>query len=230
MMKFEQVEALNIEDFSKVKLGKVFYVSTENVCVQRFATTIRIVDLNNALRQGTSCDEFSISATSGDLVDVKDVISRNYSADWLPVVIAEINNTQIGQGQSMLLNKSLRVRRTSRKSIRTFSPFVLSHYKRMRKLPNRWGLRHVARLLVNGQFSVFDCTAYYDDDVLNGFEGRYDEGEVVQPLHFVREIVEKPQGWNIHFAPMFNELTVSKDSYRDVRLVIDLKGGSTINI
>lgn len=172
------------------------YIKDLNVAVRFYRGAANITDLTNAMKPGKICREWSLQGADGEhrdtpgemLLDIflDDSCSfeqfvQNLRNDWYTDEIVE------GYG--------LKLYKRTKKSIRTFSPFVAVKKQDLTGEVRR--VAKVAKALIAGQIKKVECAYFYTDDYYFDYANNYGKGRVIDVLEFAKELVERPDYWTV---------------------------------
>lgn len=146
-----------------------------------------IVNLNNALKVGKTCDNYRIYAGEHDW-------GNTFKCDFInALAMNQISFEKfvqaVLQGQSIYEN--IRVKKGESKGVKTFSPFV--EVKPI-KIPEKWSLPHVWKAILAGQIKTAIKEMHLTDDYAYDAAVNFGKGEI-DSLELAQEIVESPSGW-----------------------------------
>jgi len=165
---------------------------------------IRITDLTDAMKTGKICTEYSITFVDKNL-DQEQIACLNFMNDmnWNIESVFNFCEAQNWEkdkwgGYNEVYEydergNEMRIYRSDRKSVRTWSPFNLDVLKPLNETPSKWTLKHVIRALVNDQGKVV-CRGVYTDDYAFDAAYNYQQGDV-SSLHFAKRLLTSPSGW-----------------------------------
>ncbi|EMA3788876.1 hypothetical protein U2U65_003496 [Vibrio cholerae] len=103
------------------------------------------------------------------------------------------------------------------------TPFTLNEWKPLDELPSRWTIKHLVRLLVNGQFHHIKRDYYYTDDYAYDAACGYRKGYIDNPLHVACQWVgeKKRSCTSLHFSDD-RRLSFGFHSNDSSSLIVDL--------
>jgi hypothetical protein len=149
---------------------KTIYFVELQAMLHQYASSIRIVDLTNALETGKTCDTYSINWGLG--CDAEGYSNFLNWADSLGATILDVFNhiskmdyqTDRFGNESAVLENGLQVFRNKSKSNSTFSPFKLAKLKPLTEIPGKFTVVHLIRLIANGQYRQLKTNYSLTDD------------------------------------------------------------------
>lgn len=202
---------------------KVLRYSSRGIGSQLF-----IKDLANAFKTGAECAGYSIDGNETDAIDMF-IASCNYSLSVMFLRCEEaLNELAENQYHGTIEGPGYNVSvydRTS-KGVRTFSPLpeALKSLKRLDAIPKKWTLRHVMRMLANGQHVNLETRDRYTDDYAMDAAHNYYKGELCG-LDLLKDLSETPSGWWISPAAADGDrLGISCHHFDYKQCTVDLAG------
>lgn len=195
----------NQEEIEYPELGTTYYAKKENLKVHRFHGTIYITDVTDALRTGKTCENYSMhfrcaydneaEAVSQFLVDFdydyKNIFDYLGGLEW--------TQGKWGGYEGIVLVDTIgneyTVYKGAEKAIRVFSPFNLKYLKPLKETPKKWTVRHVLRLIINGQYKDLNSNLKLTDDYAYDNAVNFGKGAIADGIDFAKSIIESPSGW-----------------------------------
>lgn len=149
---------------------KTIYFVELQAMLHQYASSVRIVDLTNALENGKTCETYSINWGLG--CDAEGYTNFLNWADTLGSKILDVFNhiskleyeTDRFGNESASLGNGLQVHRYKSKSNSTFSPFKLARLKPLTEMPGKFTVLHLIRLIANGQYRLLKTNYSLTDD------------------------------------------------------------------
>jgi hypothetical protein len=179
--------------------GEHYFQDTQ-LAFQVTVGTIRIWELENAMKPGKKCREVAALIEWG----MGDEIKRNSVLNVLSCYEAKLGQlfadlyaiASPSSREAGLLEfggQDCQVYRSERDSIRTYSPFA--KLKPLAEEPKKWTVTHVVKALLANQFEKLKCRGVYTDDYAYDAEINCGKGRTLDPLKMIKELVEEPSGW-----------------------------------
>ena len=191
----------NTNEISFPDLGIDYYIKDTILKVRRYQGSLQITDVSDALRTGKICVNYSLSYSpcydkDSDIIsdflfeykyDIKKVYDYLDSLEWMA--------GKWGGYDQIRINDDIVAYKNDEKAIRVFSPFNLKYMKPLKELPKKWNIRHVLRLIVNGQYKDFQSDMQLTDDYAYDNATNYGKGAISNGLAFAKKVIESPSGW-----------------------------------
>lgn len=187
------------------------YIQDVQFLVRRKHDCITIIDVQNAYVQGKKCDGVSIyNNTPSDQALARLIESHGYSLSSLYTEAKKaVENKETGAPMS---NGEFiyRVYGNSSKGIHTFSPLpqAKASLKPLKRLPAKWSIRHVQRLVANDQFT----------DITKSFRGH--KAVEITSDQALEMLTNKDSGWAVIAAKNDGRLDIYGDAYSSLSLVV----------
>jgi len=165
------------------------YFRKENAKIRCYRDQIYITDLTNALKPGKNCVQYIISSkyhTDHISCDFENWM-KNKELDIIKII------KQLRTGNfSFNNNDPFGLNIVTKKSIRTFSPFIKV---KPIKQPQKWTITHVWKAMLSGQINKGSIRQRLTDDYAYDAAVNFMEGVQVDCLEMAKELVENPSGW-----------------------------------
>ena len=188
------------------------YVEDMNVKVRRTLGGFEITNLEGALRTGKECESISLYWNSNmgqiplvEIMSIKGINDLKEMYEYMKSIEIEPNNWgsrhkvwgEIAADPARGIERSIEVnvQITSKKGVRTFSPFNTKYIKPLKEMPKKWGIAHVIKAVINKQFEGLRCNGKYSDDYVYDAATKFSQGGVEDSLSFIQQIIERPDGW-----------------------------------
>lgn len=146
---------------------------------------VRIIELANAMRVGKTCKSVRIDSWQGGAEAVNSFLVQLEEEFGTIADFMESTNESHTAGEA----NDVRVTVEEFKAKSTFSPFAAAKLKRLTKLPAKWTLDNLAKVIANGQFSVLKQNFYM------GYDEPTERDELrdarLSPLGQIKDIVNK---------------------------------------
>lgn len=177
------------------------YVQEGEVKVSVWGTgdnrALSLTMLANAQKAGAVCERYVFDLANQEMRGHQALCHLINSVDYVLVDLLRILEAMdFSRGAVELFG--FKVCRKEDPAIRVFSPFHLGRIKPLTHEPKKWTVRHVLRVLVNGQYDALRCRGKYTDDYAFDSEYGFQRGSIAAPLDFVRKIIESPSGWRAY--------------------------------
>lgn len=203
-----------IDDMRNMTMGDGFFIKSLKIKVHRFSDSLRVTDLEDAMRKGKKCREATVNPTS--------YISRG---NFWPNLLNSIPKDwdferlihEILKGNFVSEDVDTSVREVDSK--RTYSPWATLNP--LKEPPKKWTVAHVVRALVNNQVKEARIDGIYTDDYASDYASDYQRGDF-DTLKFTERLVESPSGWWLHEEKTVGTLhTISINCYQfDNRTIV----------
>ena len=185
-----------------------------------------ITDVSNAYKTGAVCTGFQVGAQSSVAI-MQCVADCGYSvSELLRRCEAAFDNVPPSARAATLPldDEQLTVTRLEEPGVRTFSPLpaALKTLKPLNALPQKWTLRHLMRVLTNGQYQSLRTDMRTTDDY--AFDNASDFGKGnVRGMAFLEEITSTPRGWRVEAGNGgANVLSIACHSFDYKTCIVDL--------
>lgn len=172
-------------DFVNQMSGTEYFTKDEKFAIHIYrggGMQIQITDITNAMRVGKTCKTVTLDSWQGGsaaihnfLLDIEEkfgTIEKFMDATTEREDVGEVTITVVED-----------------KAKSTFSPFAAAKLKRLTKLPKKWTLDNLAKVIANGQFSVLKQNYYM------GYDEPTDREDLrnarLSPLGELKDIVNK---------------------------------------
>jgi hypothetical protein len=169
-----------------------------NYTTGNWDSQLYIKDLRNAFKTGADCQAFVMDGKETDSVD-KFISSCKYSVGEMLRRCEQAMTTLVEGRYSVTIETeeyTVTIRINDSKGVRTFSPLpeALKVLKPLNEIPKKWTLRHVMRLLANGQHVDLRTRARYTDDYAMDAAYDYYKGAICG-INFLKDLTNSPSGW-----------------------------------
>lgn len=139
--------------------GTDFFTEDEKLAIHIYrggGMQVHITDITNAMRVGKTCKDIRIDSWGGGPAAVHNfLIDIEEEFGTLEKFVEETNESYTA-GE----NGDVKITVDEVKAKSTFSPFAAAKLKRLTKLPAKWTLDNLAKIIANGQFSVLKQNFY----------------------------------------------------------------------
>ncbi|MFA0809322.1 hypothetical protein [Microbulbifer epialgicus] len=153
-------------------------------------STLRLGDYTNAFMRGKVCVDYAFYASGPE--QLFDFLEK-YNFDP-QIILSACNKVEFENPYSQVPFEGLRLAKSEKKGVNTFSPLLLDRLKPLKVIPKKWINSHVVRLLANGQFEDLRITTRLTDDY--AFDAAYNFGAgSVDTNSMIKKLVESPSGW-----------------------------------
>ena len=186
------------------QIGTTYYAEDVKLKIHHYYGSLRITDISDALRTGKECTEISINVrcARAEETPIISELLHKFDYDFKKIfdhfLSMEWNEREWGGYKEIEFENMTTVYRGELKAIRIFSPFNLSNMKPLREIPKKWTVRHVLRLIVNGQYKDLKCDGRYTDDYAYDAAYNYGMGTIENGIAFAKSIIECPSGWWVY--------------------------------
>ncbi len=211
---------------------KTIYFVELQAMIHQYASSIRIVDLTNALENGKTCDTYSINW--GLACDAEGYTNFLNWADIVGSTILDVFNhiskieyeTDRYGNESAKLGNGLQVHRYKSKSNSTFSPFKLARLKPLTDMPSKFTVLHLIRLIANGQYRLLKTNYSFTDDY--AWDAANNDGRKLHtnPLPLLKSLIEdRSSGFYVYQRSNETgetELSFSEYSAENKSLIVEL--------
>lgn len=198
---FKSVLGYKMKDLDII-ICSTLYICDLNIYVHLYDDCIKIIDLKNAMKRGKECDCYCIHFK--DYYKNNDFKNqfKSFLSSWSFEEFWEILRTEL----DFYL---LEIRKSQRKGIDVFSPFV---NKPIKKPKRRWTTLHIAKAILSNQIKEIVCKRKLTDDYKYDSDNDFGKG-VVDKLVFAKKLVEDSRGWRISTREEGGECILSIDCY-----------------
>lgn len=201
-----------------------------NLQVTRYTSALGVLMLDNALKRGKSCTEFTIGAALGE--DERPDFTEEGERRVFQLIRERLPSPTFESLRAMLVRTEalyplaedepfdrwddgvLRIFRKRLPAIRVCSTAALEAQPRLTATPtggsSRWRVTDVVRLLANNQFRDFVCDGEYSDDYKRDSERDYGRGAVACPRDIIDSLVVNPEWWKVVYYEPDNRLHLSR--------------------
>lgn len=153
--------------------------------------------LANAQKRGEVCKRYTFDLDSETMQGMQALCHVVNAVDFdLSGLVSILESMDFSRGTVEVFG--FKVRRSEEPAMRVFSPFHLDRLKPLASVPAKWTVRHVLRVLANGQFDQLSCRGKYTDDYAYDSEVGFRRGRIADPLSFIKNIIESPSGWKAY--------------------------------
>lgn len=185
-MKYKIVDSLS--EIKHLHISDSYYVKNEEVRVARYVNHIIFEELKNAFKTGKDCITFSINT------DDENELNNHFVND-LEKLYSDLVDGYKAWGGDFDFANNVKVYIRKSKGVNTFSPLHLDNLKPLDKMPKKWNLTHVKKLLAHG--AKAKCRGRYTDDYAFDAAINYGEGDV-DNLYLLERITQSPSGWWVY--------------------------------
>ena len=195
------------------------FIRRDQVKLHRYAGSLLLMDISDAMRPGKVCEKFSLNWWPHDgSVRGVDELFRAHGF-YLRAVLATLralpwqkqkhwktgaptDDWQQMTGAELAAaipafagneNLQLSLHRGENQAIRIWSPFA--SVKPLPAAPKKWTVAHVVRALMAGQAVNLKCNGVYSDDYAYDAAVNFHQGPIKNAVAFARRIMESPSGW-----------------------------------
>lgn len=217
------IETLTPEDFRTCKFWNRYedtYISRDHVKLHRYAGSLLIMDIADAMKPGKICEKFTFNWWPHDQIpagidelfaahnyDTRAILATLRALPWQK---AKHHRTGEEMDYWQSIDRAalvaalpdfarnpealkLDINRGDHQAIRIFSPFA--QVNPLPHAPKKWTVAHVVRALMAGQFRKLKCNGVYTDDYAFDAGADFQRGEIKNAVAFARRIMESPSGW-----------------------------------
>lgn len=191
----------NQKEIRYPQIGTTYYAKDVNLKIHHYYGSLRITDITDALRTGKVCPQISISmrcARSEETPFISELLHKfDYDFKKIYDYYMSLEWIDAGYGgyKGIEQENMVTIYKSEDKAIRIFSPFNLKYMKPLKETPKKWTVRHVLRLIVNGQYENLECDGRYTDDYAYDAAYNYGMGAIENGLAFAKSIIQCPSGW-----------------------------------
>lgn len=183
---YKNLNNFTINDFAY----KDCYSKEENIYFRIYSSSLKIKDLNNAMKKGQDVNIYSVSFDynyDSFLVNFSNYLLKN-KLDFKSFVELLLNG-------NIPANNDISVNYDNTKGVRVFTPFAES---KNIKIPAKWNISHVIKGIMSGQINNGECEMYLTDDYKLDAALNFRNGNKLDILDLCKDLVEAPSGWWIN--------------------------------
>lgn len=161
-------------------------------------SVLRVTDVRNAHRTGKDCVQYVlIGRTENAAWNILALLEWSVDALIDLCESAVENPDDSGCARITQGDVELDVYRNTTKGVHTFSPLPdnLKALKPLTEFPKKWQVRHVLRMLTNGQYSDLKIRYRYSDDYAYDDATNCSAGRAVDPMVLTQKIMQIPTAY-----------------------------------
>lgn len=177
------------------------YVKKSNLFFHMHRDSITITNLENALKRGKTCTQYSIQLSNWDdkgKIPPSNCIGTNLKDFFMFLEGLDFSKSGYDGLKFTTNNTDFKVYKHDADAKRTFSPFNINQLKPLKEMPKKWTLSHFYRLIANNQYKNLRCTGHYTDDYAFDASNNYGIKVIDNGLNILTDILSNPSGWRVY--------------------------------